>query len=111
MNKESALELKRFAEKVGNNYSTSDRQGNFNHETFKVERIIPMTDSTATVLYRKNTGKQAAFFFYYIDKGLVKGWKYFVPTDAHILGMESFGRFKLAVEEDNWTYNFESQDA
>ena len=53
------------------------------HLLFKI--IIATSDHTATVIYEKNTGKRAAFFFYYIQS--FKKWNYFVPTDSHINGM------------------------
>lgn len=109
MNKESANLLSVAAEKIAENYSRFDRPGNFNKETFRVDQIIPMSDSTATVIMEKNTGKRAAFFFYYVARGGSQGWKHFVPTDAHILGMQSFGAHKLKVEQSNWEYNWSTE--
>lgn len=107
MNKQVAKELENYVVQISERFSRTDRDGNFNEETFVVDEIIPMTDATATVVFKKNTGKRAAFFFYYIARGMAKGWKYFVPTDAHILGMQSFNVYKLQVEKNNWEHNFE----
>ena len=42
----------------------------------------------------------------YIYVGMSKGWKYFVPTDSHILGMTNFSYYKMQVENDNFKHNF-----
>lgn len=106
MNKSLVQELKKESEKVADNFSKK-REGNFNNELFKVEEIIPMTDHTAAVIFKKNTGKSAVAFFYYINMGMSKGWKYFFPTDAHILGMQNFGYYKLELERKNYRFNFD----
>jgi hypothetical protein len=106
MNKEIAKELDEFAQNIAKRYSFKNREGNFNSEDFKVKEIIPMSEHTASVIFEKNTGKVACFFFYYINRGSSKGWKYFVPTDAHILGMLNFNYYKLEVERLNYKHNF-----
>ena len=104
MNKQVAKELKIFTDVVCERYSKKDRTNNFNNETFKVQEIIPTSDHTATVIYEKNTGKRAAFFFYYIAS--FKKWNYYVPTDSHINGMSAFANQKIEVERHNYKYNF-----
>ena len=104
MNKQVAKELKIFTDVVCERYSKKDRTNNFNNETFEVQEIIPTSDHTATVIYEKNTGKRAAFFFYYIAS--FKKWNYFVPTDSHINGMSAFANQKIEVERHNYKYNF-----
>lgn len=101
MNKQLAQSLKKKAEQIAVLYSNKDRQNNFNNETFEVDQIIPMGEHTASVIYKKNTGKRGCFFFYLIKNE----WKYFVPTDSHILGMMSFNTYKLRVEEQNMGFN------
>ena len=63
MNKLIAKELKQFAEVVCDRYSQKNRSKNFNNETFNIQEIIPTSDHTATIIYEKNTGKRAAFFY------------------------------------------------
>lgn len=104
MNKQIAKELKQFADVVCSRYSQKDRSKNFNNETFSIQEIIPTIDHTATIIYEKNTGKRAAFFFYYIPA--FKKWNYFVPTDSHINGMSCFANQKIEVERHNYKYNF-----
>ena len=106
MNKQLVKDLTEFAEQVAKRYSQTEREGNVNNEQFAIVEVIPMSEHAATVIYEKTTGKQAAFFFYYINRGKAKGWKYFVPTDSHILGMQSFSHYKLEVERHNYKHNF-----
>ena len=106
MNNTLVKELKAKAEDVADKFSIKNREGNYNNEIFKVVEVIPMSDHTASVIFKKNTGKKAVFFFYYINRGIAKGWKYFVPTDSHIIGMQSFNFYKLEVERNNYKENF-----
>ena len=66
MNKQIAIELNNYVKDIESRYSRKDREGNFNNESFHVKEIIPTSDLTACVIFKKNTGKEAAFFFYYI---------------------------------------------
>ncbi len=106
MNKEIAQELKTEAERVSGLYSNPDREGNYAGEKFMVQEIIPTSDATAVVIYKKSTGKFALALFYYIARGVSKGWKYLFPTDSHILGFRAFETFKLQAERNNYKYNF-----
>ena len=106
MNKEIAKELKSFIKHSANRYSNKDREGNYNNEKFVISEIIPTSDNTAVVYFKKNTGKVAVGFFYYINRGISKGWKYFFPTDSHINGMQSFLYYKLEAERINYKHNF-----
>lgn len=106
MNKQIAIELKQQAETVAERFSRTDRDMNFNSEVFTIDKIIPSSDHTATVIFRKSSGKQGVAFFYYIPNGLSKGWKYFFPTDSHITGMRAFEYHKLMAEDFNFDKNF-----
>lgn len=106
MNKQIAIELKQQAETVAERFSRTDRDMNFNSEIFTIDKIIPSSDHTATVIFRKSSGKQGVAFFYYIPNGLSKGWKYFFPTDSHITGMRAFEYHKLMAEDFNFDKNF-----
>jgi len=106
MNKEIAKELYKYVSVVGERFSHNDRAMNFNNESFKVHRVIPTSDHTASVIFEKDTGKQGIAFFYYIPNGVSKGWRYFFPTDSHINGMRAFEFYKLMVEDNNYTKNF-----
>ena len=105
MNKTIALELQKFAEEIAERFSRKDREGNYNNEDFKVKEIIPMSDHTAVINFKKTTGKIGVAFCYYIARGKSKGWKYFFPTDSHIIGFHSFLYYKLEAERNNFKYN------
>lgn len=106
MKKEIAKELADFVKVVEQRFSRSDREMNFNNESFKVHKVIPSSDHTASVVFSKTSGKQGVAFFYYIPNGMSKGWKYFFPTDSHITGMRAFEFHKLNAEDFNFDKNF-----
>lgn len=106
MNKKVAKSLQIKANEIAERFSLQARKMNHNNEVFEVVEIMPTSDATATVVMEKNTGKQAAFFFYYIARGSYVGWRYFVPTDSHIVGMRIFETHKADVEKKNYRFNF-----
>ncbi len=106
MNKQIAIELEKFAQVVEERFSRTDREMNFNNESFKIQKIIPSSDHTASVVFKKTSGKLGVALFYYIPNGMSKGWKYFFPTDSHITGMRAFEFHKLMAEEFNFDKNF-----
>ena len=104
MKKELVKKLIEKVQEVEKRFSNYDREKNYNNETFTFESIRPMSDFTAAVIFKKNTGKKAVAFFYYVESG--KGWwSYFFPKDSHILGMEMFGKMKQQIEEYNFDKN------
>ena len=106
MNKSIATELQDFTETIAERYSNKYRIGNVSNETFNVEEIIPTSDHSAVVNFAKTGGKVAVAFFYYINKGRSKGWKYFFPTDSHVNGFQAFLYYKLEAERRNYSKNF-----
>jgi len=106
MEKQIAIELKEFVDVVANRFSRKDRITNYASETFDVDKIIISSEHTASVVFIKSGGKTCIAFFYYINKGMSKGWKYFFPTDSHITGMRNFEFQKLMVEDNNFYKNF-----
>jgi len=106
MNKQIAKELQEFTNIVAKRFSYKDREGNFNNETFSVKDVIPTSDHTAVVSFEKDTGKIGLAFFYYLPRGKSKGWKYFFPTDAHVVGFRAFEYYKFLIEKDNYKFNF-----
>ena len=106
MNKQIAKELNEFSETIAKRFSRTDREGNVNNETFRVEEIIPTSDHTAIINFKKNTGKIGVAFCYYIRNGMSKGWKYFFPTDSHVNGFQAFLFYKLQAERQNYKHNF-----
>ncbi len=106
MKKEIAKELNNFSKEIAKRFSRTDREGNASKETFMVEEVIPTSDHTAVINFRKNTGKIGVAFCYYINRGMSKGWKYFFPTDSHINGFQAFLYYKLDAERENYNKNF-----
>jgi hypothetical protein len=106
MKKETAKELHEFSKVIAKRFSYSDREGNVNNETFTVDEVIPTSDHTAVINFKKSTGKIGVAFCYYIAKGKSKGWKYFFPTDSHINGFQAFLYYKLDAERKNFSKNF-----
>ena len=106
MQKDIAKELHTFVLEVAKRFSRKDREGNYNQEEFSVDAIIPTSDHTAVVRFQKNTGKIGLAFFYYIPRGMSKGWKYFFPTDSHINGFRAFELEKYQIEKENYKHNF-----
>lgn len=106
MNKQIAIELNEFAETIAKRFSRTDREGNVNNESFSVDEVIPTSDHTAVINFKKSTGKIGVAFCYYIPNGMSKGWKYFFPTDSHVNGFQAFLFYKLQAERQNYKHNF-----
>jgi len=105
MNKQIAINLKDTAEGVAKIFSNPERSFNNNNELFEVNEIIPLSEDTAIVNFKKSSGKEVLFFFYWVRANGGKWW-YFIPSDSHILGMEQFGKYKMKLEKDNFKFNF-----
>jgi hypothetical protein len=106
MQKQIAKELKTEAQRVAERFSNPNRDANPTAETFEVNEIIPLSDDSALVYFKKTTDKIGMAFFYYIKRGASKGWKYFFPTDSHIQGMGAVQFYKLEIERNNFKHNF-----
>jgi len=106
MNKQIAKELNEFSKTIAKRFSHKNREGNFNNESFLVDEVIPTSDHTAVINFKKSSGKIGVAFCYYIAKGMSKGWKYFFPTDSHLNGFQAFLYYKLDAERRNYDKNF-----
>ena len=106
MNKKIAKELDEFSKVIAERFSRTDREGNVSQESFTVQEVIPTSDHTAVINFKKNTGKIGVAFCYYINKGMSKGWKYFFHTDSHLNGFQAFLFYKLEAERHNFKLNF-----
>ena len=106
MKKEIAKELNKFSKEIAKRFSYTHREGNANKETFNVEEVIPTSDHTAVINFKKSSGKIGVAFCYYINRGTSKGWKYFFPTDSHVNGFQAFLYYKLDAERRNYNKNF-----
>ncbi len=106
MKKDIAKELHQFSAVIAQRFSRTDREGNVSNESFEVEEVVPTSDHTAIINFKKSSGKIGVAFCYYIGKGKSKGWKYFFPTDSHINGFQAFLYYKLDAERKNYKHNF-----
>jgi hypothetical protein len=106
MNKQIAKELNEFSKVIAKRFSRTDREGNVSGESCIVEEVIPTSDHTAVINFKKSSGKIGVAFCYYITKGMSKGWKYFFPTDSHLNGFQAFLYYKLEAERRNYDKNF-----
>jgi len=106
MKKELVLTLKSRAEEVARSFSNPERSMNYNREVFEVNLIIPLSESTATVIFLKQpSGKKAVTFFYYINGG--EGyWAFFFPTYDHLAGIKRMENILNEVEVFNFDKNF-----
>lgn len=102
--KEIAIRLRAKALEVAKTFSNPERAHNPTAEVFELEGIEPTSEDTAAVYFKKNTGKRALAFFYWVNAGSGE-WRYFFPTDSHILGMLEFKDRKVAVEAVNFPLN------
>lgn len=78
------------------------RDHNLGGESFDLEKIMALSEYTATVVYLKSSGKRAIAFFYYNNNA----WWFFFPSDSHIIGMEAFAEVKRRIEGENFEKNF-----
>ena len=53
MNKGIAQELKSFAETIASRYSNTSRECNHNNESFTVDEVIPTSDHSAVINFKK----------------------------------------------------------
>jgi hypothetical protein len=105
MKKDLVEKLVLKAGMIAADFSRPDRQFNTNQEVFKVEKILPMSESTAAVFFRKEPTKKLAVAFLYWINGGNGYWQYFFPTDSHVLGMGKIARHLDEVEAENFLKN------
>ena len=110
MNMEVAIahKLRAAAGDIARVFSRPERKAQFTGEDFQVDRIIPLSETTAAVIYRKTKGKVAAAFFFYRRRS--QRWEWFFPTDSHVLGMVKFADVLLAIERHNFPLNFQKDE-
>jgi hypothetical protein len=105
MKKEFAEELESAIKEAATVFSDPSRQYNYEKETFEKGEVFPLSETAAAVVFMKSSGKKAVAFFYRVKNY----WKYFFPTDSHILGMAEFGPIKAQVEKFNYPVNFKPE--
>ena len=104
MRKKIARALDEAAQNTAKLFSNPDRPQNHNKETFTVDKITPLSEYTACVVFRKDTGKFGAAFYYWVNANGGE-WRYFFPTDSHLLGMGLMCQAKQLIEFANYGFN------
>lgn len=110
MNKKVAFELSAKAAEVAEKFSNLNRNRNFNNETFKVSRIVPLGEILAYVIFQKSNLKKALAVFYYIEG--MKYWQYFFPKEGHLIeaGWEAIRLAKIQIEKYNYPLNWRKEN-
>lgn len=107
MNKTVAKKLKAKASEIARTFSNTDREFNYSNESFEVKSLVPLSEATALVIFEKSSDKLAIAFCYYINANNGE-WRYFFPSDSHILGMEKVGKYLHQIEVKNFPKNFDA---
>ena len=105
MQRNRAIELRKLAEVIAFNFSRTDRDCNYNNESFEVSELIPLSESTALIKLKKSSGKTGLAFCYWINMSGGQ-WRYFFPTYDHCVGMESVKEELKSIELINFGHNF-----
>lgn len=112
MNRKISQELCELAERIAQDFSHPDRAMNFDMETFQVDTIAPLSETTAYIVFKKYnmqnslTRKSVAFCYYMRAK---KQWRYFFPGESHALGMLEFWKILLQITIENFKRDFQSK--
>jgi hypothetical protein len=103
MRVDMARQLKGKAASVAKTFSDKTRGGNHAGETFNVERIDILSETTAVVTFNKEpTKKKAAAFFYFIASHKQPRWEYFFVTYNHLAGLERIKDVLYEIEQHNF---------
>jgi len=100
MKHEIKTKLKAYADEVALILSDPRRnKANTANEEFYIERLQPLSEDTAGVVYRKEPSKlKVAIFMWYANNQ----WWRIVATDGHLTGMLQFPLIKMRVEWENY---------
>lgn len=104
MRKDIALSLHEKAQEIALHFSNSERKHNYSNESFLVERIVPLSEFTAGVVFSKSSGKQALAFCFWVNVNGGK-WLYLFPKDSHLLGLNRLNSLMLEIEQNNFSLN------
>jgi len=77
--------LKKKVDEVIKNFSNVHRKHNTNSESYSLDRIVALGESSACALFNKSSGKKALAFFFYV-KGM-NYWSYFFVSYVILLGL------------------------
>lgn len=108
MKKDTAKKLMKKIEECEVHFSNTERDCNYNNDSYEHSEIIILSEATALVKFRKKSGKESYAIFFYIKNY----WIYFFLTDSHELGMWNFikGKYRVELEKHNFPHNFDASN-
>jgi hypothetical protein len=104
MKREVAIKLKETASEIERIFSDPTRKFNTLKETYTLDKIEILSEYTAALIFKKNTGKKALVFAYHTMAAEGK-WQYFFPKESHTVGMEKVSKLLNEVEQFNYSFN------
>ena len=104
MQKSRVIKLKQLSKTIAANFSNPNREFNHTNETFEVDKLIPLSESTALIRFKKNTGKMGLAFCYWLNMAGGK-WMYFFPTYDHCAGFDMLKDELHKIEIHNFEFN------
>jgi hypothetical protein len=110
MQKDRAKLLRQAAKQMGVNFSRSDREKNPG-ERFAVAKIVPLSDASAAVFYRKTPGKKLALaWFYWLNRTVNPTWQGFFLSYNHLTSLERLKEMLDWIETENFPKNFDDDE-
>lgn len=104
MKRDVAIKLKETATEIERIFSDPNRKFNTLKETYTLDKIEVLSEYTAALIFKKNTGKKALVFAYHTMAQDGK-WQYFFPKESHTVGMSKVGELLNQVEQHNYSFN------
>lgn len=104
MKRDVAIKLKETAAEIERIFSDPNRKFNTLKETYTLDKIEVLSEYTAALIFKKNTGKKALVFAYHTMAQEGK-WQYFFPKESHTVGMSRVAELLNQVEQYNYSYN------
>ena len=110
MKKQMAIALRSKAEDIARQFSFKDRANNFDNETFHVDKITVLSETTAAITFLKTpTNKKAVAWLYWIN-GKKPGWQYFFVTYNHLVGLNRVSSLLHHIEQHNFEQSTSQQE-
>jgi hypothetical protein len=95
--KQALVDLMRMkAIEIAKIFSDPKRGFNTNNETFKLDRLIPLSEFSVAAIYLKNTNKYVLFYLQYIQTGNGGFIQYHCVKYQHL---EDYEKMKIILHE------------
>ena len=108
MKKEIAQKITEKAKEIATIFSSTERDFNYNKETFELTNIIPLSEYSVAAIYKKQPcGKLAVFYIQHINTGNGGFIQYFCVKYQHMLDFDEMKRIMYDVEKHNFPRNFD----